>query len=77
MRETEILVEQQPQGVFVYDHAGLAINTLSAAPGALQGTGSSAAIAGGCSTTGCEPQYVEGHITWREALGNGGSYKKV
>ena len=30
MRETEILVEQQPpQGVFVFDHAGLVINQLS------------------------------------------------
>ena len=30
MRETEILVEQQPQqGVFVCDHAGLVINKFS------------------------------------------------
>ena len=29
VRETEILVEQPPQGVFVCDHAGLVINKLS------------------------------------------------
>ena len=40
MRDTEILVEQQPsQGVFVCDHAGLVINKFSKidAPGVERG----------------------------------------
>ena len=40
MRETEILVEQQPpQGVFVCDHAGLLINNFSQRQNAQQTKG--------------------------------------
>ena len=48
LRETEILVEQQPpQGVLVFDHAGLVINKFShlggGGVGALLGHGQTAA----------------------------------